>query len=97
VILNESQWWRKAAGGAGERMRRTRIIVETREVVLVHGERLEGQCPQCGARVEMIISPDRAACLDPQGNRDASLPAPLVAPGHRRRYIRLKALFKWFG
>jgi hypothetical protein len=78
-------------------MRRTKIMVETREVVLLQGERLEGLCPQCGAQIEMVIFPDRAACLDPQENRDASLPAPLVATGRRWRYICLKALLKWFG
>jgi hypothetical protein len=78
-------------------MRRTRIIVETREVVRVEGARLKGECPQCGAQIEMVISPDRAVCFDPQGDSDASLPAPLVVPSRLRRYIRLKALLKWFG
>ena len=77
-------------------MKRMRIIVETREVLLIHDERLEGRCPQCGAQIEIVTLPAPAARHDPGVNREAPVPAPLSAAGRRRRFVRLKSLLKWF-
>ena len=35
-------------------IKRTKIIVETREVLLVRGELLQGRCAKCGERVEIV-------------------------------------------
>ena len=98
MILNESRQRRKAIGGEVKRTTRTRIIVETREVLLVRGEWLEGRCPQCGEQVAMVRLQDRADCcnVDENPGQAEAGPPHLIESGDGLRFICLKSLLKWF-
>lgn len=80
-----------------KRTTRTKIIIETREVLLVRGEWLESLCPQCGAQIEMVRLQDRADCRNLDENQgQAEAGKHHIESGDGPRFLCLKSLLKWF-
>jgi NAD-dependent SIR2 family protein deacetylase len=91
VILNESLQRRKDIGGDVKTIRRAKIIIETREVLLVRGELFQGRCAECGERVEMVRLQDTNGCAN--APEKANRPH-LIESGNGLRFICLNSLLK---
>lgn len=93
MILNESLQRRKDIGGDVKTIKRAKIIIETREVLLVRGELFQGRCAECGERVEMVRLQDTAGCVNPHEKAKANHPH-LIESGNGLRFICLNSLLK---
>ena len=70
-------------------IKRAKIIIETREVLLVRGELFQGRCAECGERVEMVRLQDTAGREKARANHPH-----LIEPGNGMRFICLNSLLK---
>ena len=70
-------------------IKRARIIIETREVLLVRGELFQGPCAECGERVEMVRLQDAAGCDKARANHPH-----LIEFGNGLRFICLNSLLR---
>jgi uncharacterized protein with PIN domain len=91
VILNESLQRRKDIGGDVKTIKRAKIIIETREILLVRGELFQGRCAECGERVEMVRLQDAAGCVNA---REKANHPHLIESGNGLRFICLNSLLK---
>ena len=72
-------------------IKRTKIVVETREVLLVSGTLVEGRCAQCGEQVEMIRLENQT---NPEPDLSRARQPHLIESGDGLRFICLNSLLK---